>query len=207
MSIGIFTIVSIIVLASFIRHIVKEMSVKGMSNGQKLLGFTGSACVLYGAFAFFSSFILSAGDFKLQNNQEWPIGVAHNVLVYSDGTHIVPHEPSARVQIYDANLRFLRGWHINTYGGVMKLIPGDENYFEVYTARGNERLRFDLLGNLISSENYEKGLYSKLPSVGHTLKIPTPIYLLVFAHRFAAWALIVAGSILLWGAKRKGESQ
>jgi hypothetical protein len=124
---------------------------------------------------------------------EWPVGFAKGVLVTKSGEYVVAHPPSGRVQVYDRDFAFLRGWNVPSAGGGFKVVPSCENDIAVFTARGNLKIIYDSFGNELGRENYPDGAYSEIRSYGITAMVPTPFYLLVFAHPFLAWAVGVTG--------------
>lgn len=161
---------------------------------------------LVGILGFLSFFLASTGGLTwLPESFEWPIGRTDNVLVTSDETHVVRNSASSRVQIYDAELKYQRGWWIEAYGGVFKLVPVDEESFYVYTARGSQRYHYDHFGRLISADQYGPGTYSDVPDVGQYKAIPTPVYLRPFTHPFASIGLTFFGSFLLWGIRHRNK--
>lgn len=162
------------------------------------VNYIASACLLIGAVGFFGSALSATGglDF-LPNTFEWPVGNADGVLIYNDGTTIVPHDSSGRIQIYNKSLDFQRGWHVPAGGGVFTLFPADNSNFYVYTARGDRKYLYDIYGTLLSSETYS-GKYPHNNPDSNSISIPTPFYLKVFTHPFASWFVIAIGGLLLY---------
>lgn len=154
--------------------------------------------VMIGSAGCFAHALSCAGAFNwLPPSFEWPIGYASGILTMPDGTHVVPHEPSGRVQIYDRDWHFLRGWRVEAYGGVFKLLPAADGNIEVLTARGDHRYRFRPNGELIASDVYPPEDYSSFPDRGTSAFVPTPIWLWVFSDPFYSWCAAVVGGILL----------
>lgn len=168
-----------------------------------ILNFVASACLIIGAVGFFGSALSSTAGFGNKQSFEWPIGEAKGALRLASGDIVVPHEPSGRVQVYDKSLKFLRGWTINASGGSFKLYLADSSTFFIFTARGDMKYKYDLQGNLLSSQKYS-GAYPKSSTDTFNIAIPTPIYLQVFTHPFASWFVAAFGMLLLFitGAAR-----
>ena len=168
----------------------------------------GSACWITAALGFFGPFIASAGGLSwLPSTFEWPIGSASNVLVTSDGAHIVPHVPSGRVQIYDKHLGFQRGWFVESHGAGFKLAPDGDERVCVYFARSYVKRHYDLYGKRISSEPYLPRIYSRVADMGRRVRIPTPFYLLVFAHPLISWVVLVIGAVVVSILNRSGKER
>jgi hypothetical protein len=67
------------------------------------------ACLLVSGVGTFLA--LSIG-LPIPTTFEWPVGSTNNIVMTPEGLYIVPHRPAGRVQIYDAGMRFIRGWPI-----------------------------------------------------------------------------------------------
>lgn len=160
--------------------------------------FIASAALVMGLLGFFTLWFSATGALNwLPDTFEWPVLKADNVLVNADGTYIVPHTPSGRVQIYNRQLEFQRGWYVDAGGGAFKLLPKNEAVFYIYTARGNFRYAYNVHGDKLSAETCQPNEYSQLQDAGISLKIPAPAYLILFSSSFAAWFLGVSGLVLL----------
>jgi hypothetical protein len=156
-----------------------------------------AVCLISGAVGFFGSALSSTGSLNwLPNTFEWPVGRAQNVLVSVSGKHIVPHVPSGRVQIYDRDLKFQRGWPVNASGGDFLLTPAADNEFYVLTQRNDYKYRYDLYGKLLSTERVKHEDYETITDVGYVVYIPTAVYLLVFVNPFLSWLAAMIGIIL-----------
>lgn len=162
------------------------------------LNFIASACLIIGAVGFFGSGLSASGGLNfLPKTFEWPIGEADGAIINPDGTIIVPHEPSGRIQIYNKSLEYQRGWSIETGGGSFKLQPAENGNFFIYTARGDYKYLYDIHGSLLKAEKYQ-GDYPKDSSASCRVSIPTPFYLKVFTHPFASWFVAAIGMGLLY---------
>lgn len=175
-----------------------------------ILNFVASGCLVIGATGFFGSALSATGGLKwLPESFEWPIGIASGVLTTPDGSVIVPHIPSGRIQIYNKDLSFRKGWFVDAGGGTFKILPSDGKDFYVITARGNHKYLYSINGCLLSHEIYQAGGYSRIPRTGGSVLIPTPFCLMVFVHPFASWVVAAIGMLLLFltGEIHRGENR
>jgi len=157
----------------------------------------GSLAVL-GAAGFFGSALSAVGGLDwLPSSFEWPVGYTAGVISTGKGWHIVPHTPSGRVQVYDANWSYLTGWHVDAGGGIFKLLPRLDGNIDVITARGQLHYVFAVDGQLISKETYEPLSFDSFPQMGESMFISTYPWLLTFSHPFLSWATAVAGLLML----------
>jgi hypothetical protein len=165
---------------------------------RKLLTIAGGMLVSIGVVGFFGSALSAVGGLNwLGASLEWPAGFVSGVVTTEQGVHIIPHTPSGRIQIYDANWKFIRGWPVDAGGGTFKLSSTETNTVEVVTARGQWRYVFDFNGNLLNQENYSPATYSNFPESGEAYFIPTKPWLWVFSHPFLSWGTAVCGITLL----------
>jgi hypothetical protein len=103
---------------------------------------------------------------------------------------------SSRIQVYDREGKFLRGWSVPASGGAFKLHVTKDDNLEVFTARGDRRLVFAADGTLLVEGQYRGEDYDRLPTgpdcqFNHT----AAWYLLPLAHPFLAMLPGVAGFV------------
>lgn len=154
--------------------------------------------VMWGVSAWFITPLSGYGYLTdILGHAEWPVGFARNVLTTQSGVHVVPHEPSGRIQIYDAQWRFIRGWNIDAGGGAFKIIPLPDDRIEAVTARGSHRFTYTIDGTLISDSQYSGNLYGTIPDQGISVYVRTFPLLWPLAHPLAAFALIPLGLLVL----------
>lgn len=162
-----------------------------------LIGTAGFLCTVLS--------IIGALDW-LPSSFEWPVGYSGKVIAMPGGGLLVPHTPSGRVQVYDAAGRFMRGWRVHTRGGSFKTALSDRAV-EIYTARGQRRLRYSLDGRPLGETSYAPLEYDSIPPSGSGRIIPTTLWLWPFSHPFWCWALIIVGIVLaIRGDKRRERS-
>ena len=153
----------------------------------------------FGLICFLAPFAYQICSTFLPTSFEWPIGSADNVIRTQQNNYIVPHVPSGRVQVYDANFQFIRGWKVETSGGTFKILPFNESrqQFEVVTARNHMKYVFDLTGQEMTREKYPSGQYDSFPKAGGSIAIPTPLWMMPLSHPFNAWIIAVMGFLIL----------
>jgi hypothetical protein len=151
--------------------------------------------VLVGAVGFFGSALAATGVVKPPASFEWPVGHAHHVVTTPDGKYVVGLEPSGRIQIYDPERRFLRGWQVNAEGGDFTIVVSDSGLLSVYTQRGHHLYVYTGTGELISSSSYA-GDFSSISS-GRSMALPTSLLLWPFSSPFGCWGLSVLGAVCM----------
>lgn len=88
---------------------------KGFSGWKLGPSLLARVLLILGAVGFFGNGLSAAGGLNwLPPSFEWPAGYTRGVVTTPAGMHVVPLQPSGRVQIYDAGWKFLRGWHIDS---------------------------------------------------------------------------------------------
>ncbi|HSY31439.1 MAG TPA: hypothetical protein VLA42_05580 [Verrucomicrobiae bacterium] len=150
--------------------------------------------VLTGFGGFFAAALAAEGILKLPNSFEWPAGYVEGVKTLPDGKSVVPLEPSGRLQIYDPNWRFLRGWHVDAHAGRFRVECPSSGLIEVYTGRGNHHYTYKENGQMVSSMTYSEG-FSWPPEEGSYIVVPTTPIGWVFSSPFISWSAGVLGFI------------
>ena len=179
-----------------------------LKSWHRLVTLVAATLLAIGAIGFFGSGLVAEGGSKwLPNSFEWPAGYCNGVVMTRDHYYIVPLAPVSRVQVYDRNWKFIRGWNVDAAGGMFKLFVTDTNHIHVVTARRMMHYEFDLKGELLSSTTYpDTGTgYSSFPSEGGSYVVPTPLLLWVFSSPFLSWLAAVMGIGLLIATDKKGR--
>jgi hypothetical protein len=166
---------------------------KRLGRSKWLVAVTGLLCLI-GFGGFFVEMLSGAGIFTLPKSFEWPAGYASGVKTTSGGEYVVPLVPEGRVQIYDSNWHFVRGWNVDAMGGDFKVAPTPHRTVEVYTARGQHHYSFTETGDLLTSANLSESFWS-LPNDGQTVVVPTSLFLWVFSGPAISWGVGVLGFI------------
>ena len=148
--------------------------------------------VLIGAGGFFAAALSSTGILKLPSTYEWPAGYVRGVVTAPDGTHIVPLVPSGRLQIYDSQWHFIRGWNVDAGGGDFKVQCSSNAAIEIFTARSRNHYSFTQEGHLVSMEKSSEP-FSSAPDEGQYVMVPTAPLLWVFSSPFLSWGVAFVG--------------
>lgn len=166
---------------------------RSVRRRDRLLMVLAGVFVVVGAAGFLGSGLSSIGGLRFRGSFEWPIGTANGVLEMADESYVVPHPASGRVQIYDREWRFVRGWYVDAGGGAFKLLRSGGDRFDVVTARGTTRYTYTVRGDLVSRVDYAPASYSSFPAEGARKVVPTPPWLLPFTSPFGSWAMAALG--------------
>jgi len=159
--------------------------------------FAASALIIMGTTGWFGSSLSAVGGLNwLPRSWEWPVATANGVITMPDGTHVVPHVFSGRVQIYDAHWKFLRGWAIGSWGGDFRVAPSGADRFDVMKARSDWRDTYRLSGEHVARARLER-YYWTLPRYGERLCVPTSPWLLIFSGHMTTWLMYVFGLVTL----------
>lgn len=157
----------------------------------------GLVLTLIGMVGFFGMFLSVIGALDwLPRSFEWPVGRVTGVIELDEGVRAVPHTATNRVQLYDRDWRFLRGWRVDANGGVFTIQAGDNDTIEVFTARGQQHLVYNTLGEKIGTgDNWN----SHPPFYGGGVTwVPTPWWLWTFTHPLYSWLTLAAGMLLIF---------
>jgi hypothetical protein len=133
---------------------------------------------------------------RLPSSFEWPAGFVDGVVALPGGSRAVPLEPSGRLQIYDPDWHYLRGWHIAAEGGPFKIADSQPGKIEVYTLRGRHHFTYSEDGQLLANETYTQP-YGYVPSEGTWQVVPTFPLLWPFSSPFLSVGLGVIGGLVL----------
>jgi hypothetical protein len=156
-----------------------------------------SCLMVIGAAGFFGAVFSAVGGLNwLPNSFEWPVGCASGVITTAEGLHVVPHTPSGRIQVYNANWSFRTGWHVDAGAGAFRLLPSPNGRIEVITSRGRLHYVFDMDGRLISENTFQPESYGSLPE-GESVIVPTAPWLWAFSSPGISWAVAVTGMVIL----------
>lgn len=161
---------------------------------ERVVGAIGSGLILVG----FVSFLAPHWAKWVPSSIEWPIGWAGEVVTFPSGMRAVSHDSSNRVQIYDANWKFLRGWHVEANGGVFvrtAALPNET--LEIVTARTNMRYVFDLQGNVLEQLSARRTPSTGVQHVTLGEFVPTWPWLITLTHPFVAFFALILGFLVM----------
>ncbi len=185
-----------------IRKLVTEIG-KDRNPGLVVVGVLGLLMVVCGFLGFVGSSMLSSGLGKhLPGDLELPVERRAEALLDSRKNAYVPLEGKSRMQVYDGNGKFLRGWHYETFGGSAKLWLIGDTVIKVATARKQKLFFYSTRGELLESEDYLPLKYDAFakPSFS-TLERDTPLPLLPFATIAGSWMVGFLGMLLVGGSE------
>jgi hypothetical protein len=151
----------------------------------------------YGGLAFCAQPLAAlAGPSFTTASFEWPVGFAGGVVRDARGRYVVPLDPCNRIQVYDRDDKFLKGWFVDPPGKVFRLRIADGDRIEALGSRG-EKLVYSGSGELLKRESYDRDAVGQVPQEGSTRRwFPTAWLLLPFAHPVIAWLTAMVG---MWG--------
>ena len=170
--------------------------------------FAGSILMFLGGIGWFGSSLSAYGGLDwLPSSFEWPVGTSDRVITMPDGEHVVPVISSGRVQVYDRNLKFLRGWAVPSYGKPFKVrTAGNDRFEALYGTSVDTYLLNGALVRHAAGQREE----CTLPSYGRRLCIPTSPWLLMYSGATTTWLMWALGMAVLgflqWRERRASES-
>jgi hypothetical protein len=165
--------------------------------------FAGFLLLLVGGIAGFGSALSAWGGLGwLPESFEWPIGSSVGAITMPGGEHVVPHIFAARVQIYDRNLKFVRGWAVPSYGKDFKVRPAGRDRFDALYGTRTDTYLLD--GKLVGHKSGGPSYYT-LPDYGQRLSIPTWPWLLIFSGSWPPFLSGALGMAVLALLKRREE--
>ncbi len=97
---------------------------------------------------------------------EVPIGHCLGVVVDHQNRIYLGEGFYGKIQVYDSEGNFLKGWPVDAAGGVFRMRLSDQNKLEVATVRTNRLLTYDANGQLLETkENVGRDLYDEWSQV------------------------------------------
>lgn len=158
-------------------------------------------------------FPASLAEYVVPSSWEWPVGPGSPVINLSDGQTAVALGDLAapRVQIYDAEGRYIRGWFVHAYGWRLDFVEPEaeeggsqsEETILVHVARDRKIIQYTLTGEKIgawpASETLSiskgRSTLAAYPICWYKLPLASPIFagLMVFIGMIGVAFLHVAG--------------
>lgn len=194
-------IVIIALLLSFAAANSVVIGLRGIRNWRTAILLPAGVLGLFGVGGFFGAALSSVGGLDFLGSFEWPIGHTSGVVRLPDGRYVVPHTASGRVQVYDRDLKFQRGWRINAGGGTFVVRASPEGKIKIDTSRENRHLVYDPDGRLLLEVTYpteESRARLTAPVDALTLIIPTPWWKWPLTGPFYGWTCFMV-TLGLWG--------
>lgn len=163
----------------------------------KLLSIFGASCMVIGCGSFMVPFLFVSGFDPLTTETEYPVSSSQEALLHPSGFRVAAIEHIGRIQIYDSQSEFIRGWSVDAGGGTFKAELIDEDTFRVVTARGNQLMIYALDGTLLETSQYiGRYIDEKQPMV--RLDAAAPWYFWPLTHPFKAWFIAAFGMLSAW---------
>jgi WD40 repeat protein len=191
------TLFTVIWLSLVTRSVVLQIRASGRASWA--VGLMG-LLVLVGGGGFFGTILLAIGVLKPSNTFQWPPGYVTGIVRTPDGKYVVPLVPVGRVQLYDPQWRFLRGWDVDANAGSFKIACASNGTIEVFAARGLHQYSFAQDGTLISVSSLPTD-FDLDASDGLSMVVPTSPLLWIFSSPFLLWGLAAIGMLGLQALK------
>ena len=197
-------LIAVAFVAAAIAFAVELRTRRHAGPARQAIAYAGVALFAYGVLGFFGAFLSATGRLPwASGDTALPMWYVDGAAVDGDGMIYCPSPPWGRIQLYDRDKRFVRGWSVNASGGTFRIHVNRDNHLEVATARGRMLYVFDREGHLLSGASYEPRSYSVFDGWrGRAIVIPTPFYLIPLTHPLLAWALALAGMLIMMAASR-----
>jgi hypothetical protein len=134
---------------------------------------------------------------------EWPVGCSGDIVQLPDGGKVVLHTRSRRIQIYDRQWHFVRGWRIadDNPGKFFEMRLNAENSIEVQVTYPYHLLVvYALDGRLLDESSYDPQDRANVWSVKSSSRecVPTALPLWPFTNGFFSFITTNAGLIILY---------
>jgi hypothetical protein len=132
---------------------------KQKERKKKIFIVVGLMFILFGMTGFFSGGFSALGMLKwIPENVEFPLAHVAGIDVNREGNLFVASGFYSRIQVYNPNGEFVRGWFLDdTGGGHLKIRISNENEVEIAVVRGRKIDVFDENGGLLETKKYGKG--------------------------------------------------
>ena len=118
-----------------------------------MLGLLAAFFLVLGGIGFFLGLPCAVGWLDgLPQWIEFPLGEPEGIAVDAAGRVYLGLQFYHRVQVYDAEGRFLRGFFVNSGGGVFRIRINSEGRLDVAATRGNSLTTYELDGTEVARE-------------------------------------------------------
>ncbi len=174
-----------------------------MTRARRILRFLGGCGICLSGLASFGQALASRRTMPFFISSEWPVGCAWGVVRDSAGRYVVPQPYINRVQIYDAQRRYLRGWFLPYPIQLTTLHLLDGDRIEVF-ARYGERLVYSEDGVLLESGRSSTEYYNAAMQSAHAERVcmPTPLLLWPLTSPLIAVVILLMGVLAVAMAER-----
>lgn len=161
--------------------------------------FSGFLLMMLGLLGLLERLFISNSFGKhIPDNFEFPIERRATALLDANGKAYIPLESKSRIQVYDKNAKFQRGWHYETFGGKTKLWLIGDTVIRVATAREAKLFFYDTHGVLLKTEDYAPLSFSSFVEQSYVpFNYDTPLILLPFSTVLGNLGVVLLGMIMV----------
>ena len=111
----------------------------------------GILLTLFGAFGSLSGPIFSYSNFQGEKI-EFPLSMPKSIVVDSHGHIYCGLNFYSRIQVYNRNGKFLKGWPVNALGGDFRIFIDNKDRLQVITNSGRYRYIYNFDGKMLKSD-------------------------------------------------------
>ena len=175
--------------------------VRGWPRGVRA---AGMGLLVTGAVGFLSAFVAATGGLdRLPPGFELPAVHESGVINLRDGTRVVPLTHAGRIQLYDAEWRFLRGWQLDAGGGTFYLDRLARDDIQVALVRPRRIEIFAPDGRLLSTRALRSASSDRHGRNGYSVSVPTHPLLWIWSGPFCSWLTAALGGFIVWFAETR----
>jgi hypothetical protein len=190
--------------------------------------YIGLSFIVIGCIGWFAGFFANFGLIEkvISGNIEYPLGEIYAIAIDNQDNIYCALTFYSRIQKYNWQGKFIRGWHVDADGGVFRIKVEDDKYVHIGTARNDIHYIFNTDGVLLKKDiegkffaditnkcesqcrdvngniyKIEKHILfpnvSKTTPTGYKINlITTPLYLWFIMGPFPAWYICIIGIIM-----------
>lgn len=138
---------------------------RNISSSKRILQWLGGSLMLLGIVGFLSGFFAALGLLNwIPQSVELPLGPIEGIAVDGKNQVYVANSFLDRVQIYDPNGGFVRGWFFDASGGSYRFRVNDLQQVEIAATRKRTLDTYDEFGSRLSTVRDESA-FTRLPKI------------------------------------------
>jgi hypothetical protein len=135
----------------------KQPSFSWLIADQRYTKIVAWLLLILGGIGWFGGIAIALSNNKIiANSAELPLGDLNGIAVDSSGRVYCGLGFYSRIQQYDSNGKFIKGWSIDADGGMFKIRVNAKDEIEVVTARTDAFFRYDATGTLLEEYRSEE---------------------------------------------------
>lgn len=112
----------------------------------------GLSFLVIGVGSWLAGALIVTGTWVPAEQTELPLSGLCDIAITPTGTIYCAVPWYARIQMYDADGEFLRGWHVDAGGGIFDVQPTAQGKLQAATLRNDRLYTFDPTGRLLSQD-------------------------------------------------------